>query len=209
LIAQSSGRAAPELARARPHYACRCWSFGIRRKGDVSLVKSHKGFDAQFARFASHVASWAGRPTSVAGAIIIVVIWAVSGPFFGFSDFWQLTINTGTTIVTFLMVFIIQNTQNRDSRAVQIKLDELIRATTQAHNSLLDLEELTEADLEKFRKHYCRLASHARKHGFDSGEMLAELEAEEKALELKRREEERVKRRKDAQRQSHKETEKA
>ena len=159
-------------------------------------MKSRNGFDAQFARFASRVASWAGRPTSVAGAIIIVVIWAVSGPFFGFSDFWQLTINTGTTIVTFLMVFIIQNSQNRDSRAVQIKLDELIRATTQAHNSLLDLEELTEADLEKFRKHYCRLAQHARKHGFDSGEMLAELEAEEKALELKRRKEERVRRRK-------------
>ena len=171
-------------------------------------MRSRTGFEGQFARFASRVASWAGRPIAVAGAIGIVLIWAVSGPFFGFGDFWQLTINTGTTIVTFLMVFIIQNSQNRDSRAVQIKLDELIRATSQAHNSLLDLEELTEADLEKFRKHYCRLAQHARKHGFDSGEMLAELEAEEKALELKRRKEERVRRRKDAQRQSHKETEK-
>jgi low affinity Fe/Cu permease len=93
-------------------------------------VRSRTGFEGQFARFASRVASWAGRPIAVAGAIGIVLMWAVSGPFFGYGDFWQLTINTGTTIVTFLMVFIIQNSQNRDSRAVQIKLDGLIRATS-------------------------------------------------------------------------------
>jgi low affinity Fe/Cu permease len=156
------------------------------------------GFDAGFAKFASRVASWAGSPIAVVAAVAIIALWAVSGPFFGFSDFWQLTINTGTTIVTFLMVFIIQNSQNRDSRAVQIKLDELIRATTRAHNSLLDLEELTEADLEKFRDHYCRLAQHARKHDFNVGEAIAELEAEEKAMEMKLRQEARGKRRKKA-----------
>jgi low affinity Fe/Cu permease len=156
------------------------------------------GFDAWFARFASRVASWAGSPLAVAGAVLIIVIWAVTGPFFGFSDFWQLTINTGTTIITFLMVFVIQNTQNRDSRAVQIKLDELIRATRHAHNSLLDLEELTEADLEKFRQHYSQLAQHARKHEFNLGEVIAELEAEEKAMELRMRHEARTGRRKQA-----------
>ena len=156
------------------------------------------GFDAAFAKFASRVASWAGSPLAVVAAVAIIVIWAVSGPFFGFSDFWQLTINTGTTIVTFLMVFIIQNSQNRDSRAVQIKLDELIRATTHAHNSLLDLEELTEADLEKFRDHYCQLAQHARKHDLNVGDAIAELEAEEKALEMKLRQKARAERRKEA-----------
>ena len=161
-----------------------------------------------FRVFARHSSIALGSAWAFAGAALVILVWVLTGPMFHFSDTWQLVINTATTIVTFLMVFIIQNSQNRDSHAVQIKLDELIRATTQAHNSLLDLEELTEADLEKFRKHYCRLAQHARKHGFDSGEMLAELEAEEKALELKRRKEERVRRRKDAQRQSHKETEK-
>src|SRR5262245_15382923 len=87
-----------------------------------AVEKASASLDARFAKLASRVASWAGRPAAVVAAILIVLVWGVSGPFFGFSDFWQLTINTGTTIVTFLMVFIIQNTQNRDSRAVQIKL---------------------------------------------------------------------------------------
>ena len=86
----------------------------------------------------------------------------VSGPVFGFSDTWQLVINTATTIVTFLMVFVIQNTQNRDGAAVQIKLDELIRAVEGAHNGLLNLEELSESDLEEFRKQYLELAEEAR-----------------------------------------------
>jgi len=90
------------------------------------------------------------------------VIWAVSGPFFGFSDTWQLIINTGTTIVTFLMVFLIQNTQNRDSEAMQLKLDELIRATRGAHNALLDLEEMDESQLDLVRGDYEKLAEHAR-----------------------------------------------
>jgi low affinity Fe/Cu permease len=86
----------------------------------------------------------------------------VTGPFFGFSDTWQLVINTGTTIITFLMVFLIQNTQNRDAEAVQVKLDELIRAIDGAHNALLDLEELEEADLDRIRAGYAKLAERAR-----------------------------------------------
>jgi len=101
------------------------------------------------------------------------VVWGVTGPIFKFSDTWQLVINTGTTIVTFLMVFLIQNTQNRDSHAVQLKLDELIRSVSGAHNALLDLEELEEADLERFRMRYEKLARAAREaleHGeLDSG----------------------------------------
>ena len=94
--------------------------------------------------------------------LAFVVVWAVTGPLFKFSDTWQLVINTGTTIVTFLMVFLIQNTQNRDTAAIQLKLDELIRATKGAHNALLDLEELDEAMLEDFRTRYERLARAAR-----------------------------------------------
>ena len=95
-------------------------------------------------------------------AASIIVVWGVTGPIFQLSDTWQLVINTGTTIVTFLMVFLIQNTQNRDSHAVQLKLDELIRAVSGAHNALLDLEGLEEADLERFRARYEQLARTAR-----------------------------------------------
>jgi len=94
--------------------------------------------------------------------MLIIVVWAVTGPLFGFSDTWQLVINTGTTIVTFLMVFLIQNTQNRDSEAMQLKLDELIRAVNGAHNGLLDLEELTEEDLERIKARYEVLARKSR-----------------------------------------------
>ena len=115
-----------------------------------------------FTRFANWTASASGRPQTFVLACLIILLWATTGPLFGFSDTWQLVINTGTTIVTFLMVFLIQNTQNRDSRATQLKLDELIRATEGAHNAVLDLEELTEKDLNRIRKLYSALASHAR-----------------------------------------------
>jgi len=95
-----------------------------------------------------------------AGAIIVV--WVVTGPLFHFSDTWQLVINTGTTIVTFLMVFLIQNTQNRDTEALQVKLDELIRAIDGAHNALLDLEELEDQELDRIRLNYTNLAKKAR-----------------------------------------------
>ncbi len=94
--------------------------------------------------------------------MLIIVAWAVTGPLFGFSDTWQLVINTSTTIVTFLMVFLIQNTQNRESEAMQLKLDELIRAINGAHNAMLDLEDLTEEDLNKIRSHYESLARQSR-----------------------------------------------
>lgn len=111
---------------------------------------------------AKHAARWTGRASCFGLAAGVVLVWLVSGPLFGFSDTWQLVINTGTTIVTFLMVFLIQNTQNRDTEAIQIKLDELIRATRRAQNTLLDLEELDQEDLDKLRRQYEELARAAR-----------------------------------------------
>ena len=115
-----------------------------------------------FTRFAKKTAQLSGRPAAFALAAAIVVAWGILGPIFGFSDTWQLVINTGTTIVTFLMVFLIQNTQNRDTAAIQVKLDELIRVT-QGHNALMDLEELEEDDLEVFRAKYAKMAAAARR----------------------------------------------
>jgi len=115
-----------------------------------------------FSRVARRTAHAVGRPVTFAVAVLIVLIWAALGPVFHFSDTWQLVINTGTTIVTFLMVFVIQNTQNRDSDAIQVKLDELIR-TSKAHNALLDLEELSQDDLDRIKRRYEHLAAEARK----------------------------------------------
>lgn len=116
-----------------------------------------------FNHFAKFAARAAGHPLAFLLALLTIVVWMVTGPVFGFSDTWQLVINTGTTIVTFLMVFLIQNTQNRDSAALQIKLDELIRATESAHNALLDLEELDAGQLERLRARYEELAADARR----------------------------------------------
>lgn len=115
-----------------------------------------------FVKIAKHVSKWTGSAWAFSAAFGIIIVWGVTGPIFGYSDTWQLVINTGTTIVTFLMVFLIQNTQNRDSHAVQLKLDELIRATQGAHISLLDLEEFDDEELEKIRKLYERMACEAR-----------------------------------------------
>ncbi len=115
-----------------------------------------------FARSARRVASTAGHPVTFAAAAATVVAWALLGPLFGFSDTWQLVINTGTTIVTFLMVFLIQNTQNRDQQALQIKLDELLRVTRGAHYALIDLEELSDDELDLIRQQYLDLARDGR-----------------------------------------------
>jgi low affinity Fe/Cu permease len=120
------------------------------------MEKKH-GF-TQFAKLTAHLS---GRPMAFALAFGTVVVWGITGPLFGFSDTWQLVINTGTTIVTFLMVFLIQNTQNRDTAAIQIKLDELIRVT-RGHNALMDLEELEDVELEEFRRTYQKMAAIAR-----------------------------------------------
>jgi len=115
-----------------------------------------------FHHFASRVAGSAGKSSTFGLAVLVLVGWAVMGPLFGFSDTWQLVINTSTTIVTLLMVFLIQNTQNRDSAATQVKLDEIIRATVGAHNVLLDLEERSDDELTVLRDHYAGLARGAR-----------------------------------------------
>lgn len=115
-----------------------------------------------FTRFAKWASKMAGRPGTFALAVVILLAWAVAGPLAGFSDTWQLVINTSTTIITFLMVFLIQNTQNRDSEALHIKLDELIRANRHAQNALLDLEELEEEELDRIRDDYENLANRAR-----------------------------------------------
>jgi low affinity Fe/Cu permease len=123
-----------------------------------------------FTRTSKAAARFTGRPLCFALAVGVVLAWVVTGPLFGFSDTWQLVINTGTTVITFLMVFLIQNTQNRDTQALQIKLDELIRATQGAHNALLDLEELEERDLREFQDRYEDLARKARESAPQGGD---------------------------------------
>ena len=126
-----------------------------------------------FTSFAKAISRATGRPCAFGVAASVIVVWIVTGPLFHFSDTWQLVINTGTTIVTFLMVFLIQNTQNRDADALQIKLDELIRAHKGAHDALLDLEELEEHELDQIRESYSKLAKKAREElrqgGSDTG----------------------------------------
>ncbi|HEX3275936.1 MAG TPA: low affinity iron permease family protein [Gemmatimonadales bacterium] len=115
-----------------------------------------------FTRFAKRTARASGHPVTFGLAVLVIVVWAVTGPLFHFSDTWQLVINTGTTVVTFLMVFLIQNTQNRDSIAMQIKLDELLRALKGAETAMADLEDLTDAELEAFQAYYAEVAAKAR-----------------------------------------------
>jgi low affinity Fe/Cu permease len=140
---------------------------------------SHKHRHSLFTSFANHTARASGHPLTFALAVLIIFGWGVTGPIFGYSDTWQLIINTSTTIVTFLMVFLIQNTQNRDSTAMHLKLDEVIRALEGAHNSLLNLEELEDKDLEAIHKRYVALAERAR-DALDRDDMdVAEMEIEE------------------------------
>lgn len=115
-----------------------------------------------FARFAKAASRFAGRPASFAIALLLIVVWIASGPLFAFSDTWQLVINTGTTIITFLMVFLIQSSQNSDTAAMQLKLDELIRVTSKAHNVLIDLEEAEDDEVDALKKQMKQLAREAR-----------------------------------------------
>lgn len=115
-----------------------------------------------YSNLAKSTARFSGRPVTFTVAVGVIALWIVTGPLFHFSDTWQLVINTGTTIVTFLMVFLIQNTQNRDTEAIQVKLDELIRVTKGAHNALMDIEEIEEEELDAFRARYQSLAKAAR-----------------------------------------------
>ena len=116
-----------------------------------------------FKRLSKWTARAAGQPATFALAVLILLVWAVSGPWFHYSDTWQLVINTGTTIITFLMVFLIQSTQNRESAAINLKIDEIIRSTKGAKNALLDLEELEETELDEIRDNYLKMAEHAHK----------------------------------------------
>jgi low affinity Fe/Cu permease len=122
-------------------------------------MRHNKGF---FARFAQGASYYMGSPVAFSAALLIILIWSVTGPIFHFSDTWQLIINTGTTIVTFLMVFLIQNSQNRDNHAMQLKIDELVRAVKGAENSLLDIEELSDEEILRLKDKYEKLAQRAR-----------------------------------------------
>lgn len=124
-------------------------------------MKNGPGF---FTHFATKAARAAGYPQTFMLAVFLILIWAFSGPIFRFSDTWQLVVNTATTVITFLMVFLIQNTQNRDSEALHLKLDELIRATKGAQNAMIDLEEATQQDLDAIREHFKAIAEKAKTH---------------------------------------------
>jgi low affinity Fe/Cu permease len=148
-------------------------------------------FKQWFTQFAKWTARMSGHPLAFVLAAGVIVVWAITGPMFKFNDTWQLVINTGTTIVTFLMVFLIQNTQNRDTGAIQTKLDELIRSIEGAHNALLDLEELDDAEIEHIRRDYEKLAKDAR-HAIEKGmkdtdcqEVVHEMEEKAEAAEKK------------------------
>ncbi len=123
-------------------------------------MPNHK--NSIFTRFAKRTATLAGKPVTFGLAVCVLIVWAVTGPVFGFSDTWQLVINTGTTIITFLMVFLIQNTQNRDTEAMQIKLDELIRSMRGTREEVMDLEEMDEKQLDDVREEYLKIAEVAR-----------------------------------------------
>jgi low affinity Fe/Cu permease len=138
----------------------------VMSKNGAPHAEHHRHWwSRSFGRFASWTAHASGRSSTFFLALIIILAWGGTGPLFGYSDTWQLVINTGTTIITFLMVFVIQNSQNRESAAIQLKLDELIRAVGAARNSMLDLEEMGEDELAEIRVAFCELAERARKSG--------------------------------------------
>jgi len=129
----------------------------------MASKKRNNSFKCMFDRFATRVTKITGSPIAFICAFLIIIVWAISGPIFHFSDTWQLVINTGTTIITFLMVFVIQQSQNKDTIALQLKLNELIAANKLASNRLINIEDLTEAELETLKKFYIRLSELAKK----------------------------------------------
>lgn len=147
------------LARQTPHSL---QAFRLLPPVARLYSRMSEGNGSWFGKFARKASHHAGRPGTFATAIVLILLWGASGPLFGFSDTWQLIINTSTTIVTFLMVFLIQNSQNRDSEALQIKLDELLRAKKSANNAFMDLEDLTEEELDLIREKFVKLAEQER-----------------------------------------------
>lgn len=142
-----------------------------------------------FRKFAHRISEIVGSAWAFIAAVVIIVAWGASGPLFGFSDTWQLVINTGTTIVTFLMVFLIQNTQNRDAKAIHLKLDELIKGVKGARTSLVDLEDLSDEELQQLQEEFRRLREQqgkATRNGGESAEETVEQELEERAHEKKK-----------------------
>jgi low affinity Fe/Cu permease len=131
----------------------------------ASYAATHSPLLTAFDRFASSVTRWAGSPTAFCAALLVILSWAVTGPLFGFSENWQLVINTGTTIVTFLMVFLIQQSQNKDSVALHLKLNELLAANRDASNRMIGIEDLDEQDLRDVASFYMRLAERAKVAG--------------------------------------------
>ncbi|MBI3804513.1 MAG: low affinity iron permease family protein [Nitrospirae bacterium] len=132
---------------------------------DETFAEKKAGFTCRdlFRKFSNKTSQAVGSPASFIAAVVVLIFWAVSGPYFHFSDTWQLIINTGTTIITFLMVFVIQNTQNRDARAIHLKLDELIRSIDGARNWMIDLEEMSDEEIEVFRKEFQRFTRQSRR----------------------------------------------
>ena len=145
------------MARAAKRQAKK--SAGQPKQGTAAAPAAQSMFNASFTRFAVATAQWAGRPLTFLLAVLVVAVWAATGPLFGYSDTWQLVINTSTTIITFLMVFLIQNTQNRDTLALQVKLAELIHAVSGAKNRLATAEDLSDEELERLHAEYREMAS--------------------------------------------------
>lgn len=140
-----------------------------------------------FEKFSNKITNWTGSSTAFGIALGVIIIWGISGPIFGYSDTWQLVINTGTTIITFLMVFLIQKTQNKDSKAIQLKLNELVAASKKASNRMVDVEDFTEEELDLLHKFYQKLSDKAKEeddihksHSIDNAEELQKAKRAEK-----------------------------
>jgi len=152
------------------------------------MGKQQKKRSNLFENFANWAAHFTGSSTAFIGAASIVILWAVTGPVFGFSETWQLVINTGTTIITFLMVFLIQKAQNKDSKAIQLKLNELLASNARASNRMVDIEDLTEEELDRLHKFYAKISDLAEKdedihksHSIDKAEHLHKIKQEQRS----------------------------